>query len=102
MGRPKKIQTVNKTVGRPLTVNQETVEKNQTGNQKSFLVLTDKLWFTDKHKIKVGNSMSEIMSGETLTIEIKEILIGENYKTWTIVIDTEGKYYLLKTSRELK
>ena len=104
MGRPKKTQTVSKkTVGRPRTVNQETFEEEvQIGNQKTFLVLTDKLWFTDNHRIKVGKSMSEIMSGETLTIEIKEILIGENYKTWTIVIDTEGKYYLLKTSKELK
>ena len=104
MGRPKKILTENrKSVGRPpRTVNYETVEKeNQIVNRKSFLILTDKLWFIDKEKIKVGESMSEIMSGETLTINIKEILVGENFKTWTLIIDKEGKIYLLKTSKKL-
>jgi hypothetical protein len=100
MSRQKKTQPVKRTVGRKTrTVNQETVENE---SQKTFLVLTDKMWFTDKNKIKVGKSMSEILSGETQIIDIKEILVGENYKTWTIVIDTEDKYYLLKTSKELK
>jgi len=100
MSRQKKTQPVKRTVGtRNRTVNQETV---QIDSQKTFLVLTDKMWFTDKNKIKVGKSMSEILSGETQTIDIKEILVGENYKTWTIVIDMEDKYYLLKTSKELK
>jgi len=76
--------------------------KTKTESKKTFSVLTDKMWFTDKDKIKVGNSMSEIISGKTQTIDIKEILVGENYKTWNIVIDKEDKYYLLKTSKELK
>jgi len=78
------------------------MEKTKKENQKTFSVLTDKMWFIDKDKIKVGNNMSEIISGKTQTIDIKEILIGENYKTWNIVIDKEDKYYLLKTSKELK
>jgi len=103
MSRTKKTSTVKKTVGRkPRTVNQETVtETVETKEQKTFLVLTDKLWFIDKQKIKVGNSMSEMMSGETQTIDIKEILVGENFRTWTIVIDKEDNYYLLKTSKKL-
>ena len=76
--------------------------KTKTESQKTFSVLTDKMWFIDKDKIKVGNSMSEIISGKTQTIDIKEILVGENYKTWNIVIDKDDKYYLLKTSKELK
>ena len=103
MSRTKKTSTVKKTVGRKLrTVNQETVtETVETKEQKTFLVLTDKLWFIDKQKIKVGNSMSEMMSGETQTIDIKKILVGENFRTWTIVIDKEDNYFLLKTSKKL-
>jgi len=100
----KKVQPVKRTVGRkPRTVNQEIItETVETESQKTFLILTDKMWFTDKNKIKVGNSMSGILSGETTVIDTKEIFVGENYKTWTIVIDTEDKMYLLKTSKELK
>ena len=102
MGR-KKVQPVKKTVGRkPRTVNQETVTENVETENKTFLVLTDKLWFIDKEQIKVGKSMSEILSGVNQEIDIKEILVGENYKTWTIVIDTEDKMFLLKTSKQLK
>ena len=102
MGR-KKVQPVKKTVGRkPRTVNQEIITETVETENKTFLVLTDKLWFIDKEQIKVGKSMSEILSGVNQEIDIKEILVGENYKTWTIVIDTEDKMFLLKTSKQLK
>jgi len=59
--------------------------------------------FQDENKnIKVGDNISKIMSSECETLEVKEILHGEPYKTWKIVIDNNDKIYLLKTSRELK
>jgi len=97
----KKVQPVKKTVGRkPRTVKETVMETVETEN-KTFQILTDKLWFTEKDKIKIGESMSDFMSGETDTIDIKEILVGENFKTWTLIIDKEGKIYLLKTSKKL-
>jgi len=102
MGRPKKTQTVNReTVSRKQrTVKLET-ENAETENRKTFLILTDKLWFIENDKIKIGETMSDFMSGNLMTIEVKEILIGENYKTWTLAIDKENKYFLLKTSKKL-
>jgi len=77
-------------------------KKTENENQKKYSDLTTKMWFTDKDKIKVGESMADILSGKVLIIDVKEILVGENYQTWKIVIDKEDKIYLLKTSRELK
>ncbi|MDR0502005.1 MAG: hypothetical protein LBH16_01660 [Treponema sp.] len=77
-------------------------KKTESENQKKYSDLTTKMWFTDKDKIKVGESMADILSGKVLIIDVKEILVGENYQTWKIVIDKEDKIYLLKTSRELK
>jgi hypothetical protein len=101
MGR-KPVQTVKRKTHSVSTENQETLPVSTENQKKTFLVLTDKLWFTDGHKIKVGESMSEIMSGKVKIIDIKEILVGENYNTWKIIVDKEDKIYLLKTSRELK
>ena len=69
---------------------------------RTFSVLTGKLWFTDDDEIKVGENMSEIMSGKVLKLEVKEILEGDIYQTWKIVITTDDNIHLLKTSRELK
>jgi len=71
-------------------------------NQKTFTVLLTKAWFVDGQKIKVGENLSEIMSGKCQIIEIKEILIGDKFKTWKIAIDKEDKILLLKTNKELK
>jgi hypothetical protein len=101
MGR-KPVQTVKRKTRSVSTENQETLPVSTENQKKTFLVLTDKLWFTDGQKIKVGESMSGIMSGEVKIIDIKEILAGENYNTWKIIVDKEDKIYLLKTSRELK
>ena len=101
MSRTKKVQPVKKTVGRkPRTVKETVMETVETEN-KTFQILTDKLWYTEKDKIKIGESMSDFMSGDLTTLDVKEILVGENFKTWTLVIDNEDNYYLLKTSKKL-
>jgi len=77
-------------------------KKTANENQKTYSDFTNKMWFVDNDKIKIGETMPEIMSGKVKTIDVKEILVGETYQTWKIVIDKEDKIYLLKTSRELK
>ena len=72
-------------------------------NIKTFSDFQVKSWFLDENKnIKVGDNISKIMSGDCLTLEVKEVLHGDPYKTFRIVITTDEKIYLLKTSRELK
>lgn len=78
------------------------MKKTKNENLKTFSDLTNKSWFTDGQNIKVGDDFSKIMSGEFLTLEVKEILVGENYQTWKVVITNDDKICLLKTSRELK
>ena len=78
------------------------MKKPKNENQKTFSDLTTKSWFTDGQSIKIGDDFSKIMSGEFLTLEVKETLIGEQVNTWKIVITTDDKTYLLKSSRELK
>jgi archaellum component FlaF (FlaF/FlaG flagellin family) len=76
--------------------------KKKTENGKTFSDFTNKSWFMDGNNVKVGDSFQKIMSGESTTIEVKEILYGDQFQTWRIVIDKTDKTYLLKTSRELK
>ena len=76
--------------------------KTKDENQKTFFDLTRKLWFTDGNKIKVGENMSELMSGKGQILDVKEIVIGDPFQTWKIVITTDDKINLLKTSREIK
>ena len=71
-------------------------------NQKTFSDLTNKSWFSDGKEIKVGDNFSKIMSGEFETLDVKETLVGEQVNTWKIVITTDDKIHLLKTSRGLK
>jgi hemin uptake protein HemP len=79
------------------------MKKNKEENEKTFSDYQTKSWFQDENKnIKAGDNISKIMSGDCETIEVKELLQGEPYKTWKIVIDNNDKIYLLKTSRELK
>jgi hypothetical protein len=79
------------------------MRKNKDENEKTFSDYQAKSWFQDENKnIKTGDNISKIMSGECETLEVKEILHGEPYKTWKIVIDNNDKIYLLKTSKELK
>lgn len=76
--------------------------KTTTENQKRFTDLTQKSWFADGNKIKVGENLTSIISGKVTILEIKEFLDGDLSKTWKIVVDKEDKIYLLKTARELK
>ena len=76
--------------------------KKKIENQKTFSYLTNKSWFKDGDNIKVGENFSKIMNNEFETIEVKEVLFGNQYQTWNIVIDKTDKIHLLKSSRELK
>ena len=78
------------------------MSKKKNENEKTFSDLTNKSWFKDGDNIKVGDSFPKIMSGDSQTIIVKEVLIGEFFQTWKLIIDKEDKIYLLKTSRELK
>jgi hypothetical protein len=71
-------------------------------NVKTFFDWAWKSWIKEDNKIKIGDTALKIMSGESETVEVKEILHGDQYKTWILVIDTADKIYLLKTSKELK
>lgn len=78
------------------------MKKNRDENVKTFFDWTHKSWLREENKIKVGDTALKIMGGGGDTLEVKEILYGDQYKTWVLVIDTADKTYLLKTSRELK
>ena len=80
------------------------MSKKKVGNEneKTFSDLTNKSWFKEGETIKVGDSFPQIMTGDSQTIEVKEILIGNPYQTWKVVIDNNDKVHLLKSSRELK
>ena len=76
--------------------------KQPNENQKVFFDFTQKTWITDGQKIKIGENPLDIISGKTKTLDVKEILFGDTFQTWKIVIDREDKTYLLKSSKELK
>ena len=78
------------------------MSKKKVENVKTFSDLTNKSWFMDGDNIKVGETFPKILAGECQTLEVKEILFGEQYQTWKIVVDKADKTHLLKTSRELK
>ena len=78
------------------------MSKKKVENVKTFSDFTNKSWFMDKDNVKVGESISNILAGECQTLEVKDILFGEQFQTWRIVVDKTDKIYLLKTSRELK
>lgn len=71
-------------------------------NVKTFSDWANKSWIKEDKTIKTGDTALKIMSGESQSIEVKDILYGDQYKTWILVIDTNEKIYLLKTSKELK
>lgn len=48
-------------------------------NTKTFSDLTNKSWYKDGDNIKVGDSFPQIMNGEYLTLEVKEVLFGMHY-----------------------
>jgi hypothetical protein len=73
-------------------------------NVKKFSDFSNKSWImeNDSQTINVADSALKLMKGEADTIEVKDILHGDPWQTWRIVIDNNDKLYLLKTSRELK
>ena len=77
-------------------------KKTENENEKTFSDLTNKSWFKDGDVIKVGDSFPNIMKGDCETIEVKEVLSNDQYRTWKIAIDKGDKTYLLKSSRELR
>ena len=78
------------------------MNKKKIENENTFSDLTIKSWFKDGENIKVGDNFPKIISGEFQTLEVKEVLSGNQYQTWKIVIDKNDKIHLLKSSRELK
>ncbi|MDR2601019.1 MAG: hypothetical protein LBC53_00995, partial [Spirochaetaceae bacterium] len=64
--------------------------KEQNENIKTFSDFQVKSWFFDgTNNIKVGDNISKIMSGDCQTLEVKEVLHGDPYKTFRIVITTD-------------
>ena len=70
--------------------------------EKTFSDLTQKSWFRDGATIKIGESFSKINSGEYQTLDVKDFLSSEEIITWKILVTTDEKIHLLKSSRELK
>jgi hypothetical protein len=72
---------------------------------RQFKDFGDKTWIleNDGKQIKVGSSVAKIISGESETIAITELLHGTPWRTWRLAISAaDGQIYLLKTSREVK
>ena len=91
-------------MGRKKKVEKKIVKKieKKIEDVRTFSDFTNKFWFIDGDNIKVGDGFSEIMSGEFEILEIKELLSGEQFNTWRIVITTDDNIYLLKTSKKFK
>jgi hypothetical protein len=79
-------------------------KKLDENNVKKFSDFSNKSWLfeNDTQIINVADSALKLMKGETTKIEVKEILYGDPWQTWRIIIDNNDKIYLLKTSKELK
>ena len=73
-------------------------------NVKKFSDFSNKSWLVenDSQIINVADSALQLMKGEVTKIEVKEILHGDPWQTWRIIIDKNDNIFLLKTSRELK
>jgi hypothetical protein len=57
------------------------MKKTTNENEKTFSDLTGKSWFIDGPNIKVGDNISKFISNEFQTLEVKELLNGDTYKT---------------------
>jgi hypothetical protein len=79
-------------------------KKLDEDNVKKFSDFSNKSWLfeNDTQIINVADSALKLMKGEATKIEVKDILYGDPWQTWRIVIDNNDKFYLLKTSKELK
>ena len=78
-------------------------KENTDENRKTFEDETFSSWYTeDDGNIKIGVSLARIMKGECETISVRDMFYGDKSNTWRIVITTDDKMILLKSSRELK
>jgi squalene cyclase len=79
-------------------------KKLDENNVKKFSDFSNKSWLfeNDTQTINVADSALKLMKNEATKIEVKEILYGDPWQTWRIIIDNDDKFYLLKTSKELK
>jgi hypothetical protein len=77
-------------------------KKTVDEDRKKFNDLTFKSWVMDEGILKVGESGVKLMKGDCETLEIKDTYYGEPSNTWRIVITTDDKLHLLKSSREVK
>ena len=79
-------------------------KKIENENVRKFSDFSNKSWLVenDGQTINVAESALKLMKGESSKIEVKEILHGDPWQTWRIIIDQNDKLFLLKTSRELK
>ena len=87
--------------GTTKNVTQKTVSDKEN-SLDTFSDLSNKLWFVDGQNIKIGDKMSKLFSGDFETVKVKNILNDPSSKTWKIVISDDEKYYLIKSSKELK
>jgi len=73
-------------------------------NVKKFQDMTNSSWLmeTNGKSIRIAENAAKIISGDCKTIAIKEMLVGEQRKTWRIVNTADGNTILLLSSRELK
>ena len=76
--------------------------ETKTVGGKTFSDFTNKFWFKDGDNIKVGDSFPLIMSGESTTLNVKDIFLGKEYQTWIIVVTQDENIHLLKSSKQLK
>jgi hypothetical protein len=78
-------------------------KSNEGGERKTFADHSQSSWFMeDETKIRIGESLNQIMKGKYETLEIKDIIYGTPARTWRIIITPDDKMHLLKTSKELK
>jgi hypothetical protein len=80
---------------------QITKKKKFEGETREFHDFTEKAWYMKDGMIKAGDGFSEIMEGQSVAIEVKEVFYGAVVKTWLIVIARDEKVYLFKTSKDL-
>ena len=73
-------------------------------NVRKFKDMTHRAWVieTDEKHVKIGDTTAKIMAGDCETLEIREMLYGEPFNAWRILVTADGTVHLLKSSRELK
>jgi hypothetical protein len=85
---------------------EDSMAKKQAANEdaRKFQDAAHRSWLmeTDGKRVKAGDTAGKIMAGECDTLEVKELLYGDPWNTWRILITPDNALHLLKTSRELR